>query len=52
MGQSDMKKDKVIHCRVTGDEHAAITSAAQAAGLSVTQFVISAAKAQAQRSAD
>lgn len=38
-----MKKDKVIHCRVTTEQQSAIATAAQGAGLSITQYVIRAA---------
>jgi uncharacterized protein (DUF1778 family) len=33
-------KSKVIHCRVTDDQHKTILDAAAKAGLSVTQFVL------------
>lgn len=38
-----MKKDRVIHCRLTEAEHEAIKAKAEAAGLSITQLVIRAA---------
>ena len=36
-------KPNVIHCRVTEEQHKAIKAAAEAAGLSITAFVIRAA---------
>lgn len=41
-------KSKVIHCRVTDDEHKAILAAAERAGLSITQYVLFAALGEAQ----
>jgi len=38
-----MKKDKVIHCRVTTEQQSAIATAAKGAELSITQYVIRAA---------
>ena len=38
-----MTRDKTIHCRLTAEEHAAIVAKAEAAGLSLTQFVVRAA---------
>lgn len=35
-----MTRDKTIHCRLTAEEHAAIKAKADAAGLSITQFVV------------
>lgn len=43
-----MTRDKTIHCRLTAEEHAAIKAKADAAGLSITQFVVRAALAQTQ----
>lgn len=39
-------KAKVIHCRVTEDQHAAISEAARNAGKSLTEYVIRAALAE------
>jgi predicted HicB family RNase H-like nuclease len=36
-------KEKVIHCRVTEDQHKAIKEAADQAGMSITNFVVRAA---------
>lgn len=36
-------KDKVIHCRVTDEQHKAIKEAADAAQMSITAFVVHAA---------
>jgi len=47
-----MKKDKVIHCRVTQEQQAQIAQAAADAGLSITQFVVRAALAQTPAPAD
>lgn len=38
-----MNRDKTIHCRLTTEEHAAIVAKAEAAGLSITKYVIQAA---------
>ena len=38
-----MKRTKVIHCRLTEDEHKMVVDAAKSADMSITQFVISAA---------
>jgi predicted HicB family RNase H-like nuclease len=35
-----MTRDKVIHCRLTTEEHAAVLAKAEAAGLSITQYVV------------
>jgi uncharacterized protein (DUF1778 family) len=43
-----MTRDKTIHCRLTAEEHAAIKAKADAAGLSITQFVVRAVLAQTQ----
>lgn len=40
-----MKKDRVIHCRLTEAEHDMIRSKAEASGLSITQLVVRAALA-------
>jgi len=47
-----MKKDKVIHCRVTADQQQAIAAAAAGAGLSITQYVIRAALSETPTPAD
>jgi len=47
-----MKKEKVIHCRVTEAEQQAIAQAAQDAGLSITKYVIRAVLAQIPELAD
>lgn len=31
---------KAIHCRLTTEEHAAVLAKAEAAGLSITQYVV------------
>ena len=36
-------KTKVIHCRLTENQHSAIIEAAKAAGMSITEFVLRAA---------
>jgi len=41
-------KDKVIHCRVTEKQHKAIKEAAEAAGISITAFVVRAALSGSQ----
>jgi uncharacterized protein (DUF1778 family) len=46
------KKTKVIHCRVTEDEHQIIADAAQKVGLSITQFVVATALARTLELAD
>jgi len=40
-----MTRDKIIHCRLTSEQHAAIKAAAEAANLSITQYVVRAALA-------
>lgn len=45
-------KTKVIHCRVTPEEHEAIVKAAKKEGLSLTKFVVRAVLAEAQAPAD
>lgn len=35
-----MIREKVIHCRVTKDEHEQIAKAAEEAGLSITRYVL------------
>lgn len=35
-----MKKAKVLHCRVTQEQHQAVYQAAKAAGVSMTQYVL------------
>jgi len=39
--ERDMKKAKVLHCRVTQEQHQAVYQAAKAAGVSMTQYVLS-----------
>ncbi|TQE95451.1 MAG: DUF1778 domain-containing protein [Spiribacter salinus] len=46
------QKNKVIHCRVTPAEHAAISMAAKDSGVSITQFVVRAALAKTPEPAD
>jgi len=41
-----MQRDKTIHCRLTTEEHAAVIAKAQAAGLSITQYVVRAVLAE------
>lgn len=45
-------KTKVVHCRVTEDQHKTILDAAAKAGLSVTQFVLRAALAEPAKAAN
>jgi len=47
-----MKKDKVIHCRVTEDQQSAIAQAAKLSGLSITQYVIRAVLSKTPAPAD
>jgi len=47
-----MNRKKVIHCRCTEEEQKAIAKAAEKAGQSITQFVISAALAKTPAPAD
>jgi len=37
-----MNKTKVLHCRVTQEQHQAVYQAAKAAGVSMTQYVLAA----------
>jgi uncharacterized protein (DUF1778 family) len=41
--ENTMTRDKIIHCRLTSEEHAAIKAAADAAGMSITAYVVKAA---------
>jgi len=45
-------KNKVIHCRVTEDQQKAIAAAAADAGVSITQYVLTAALAKTPALAD
>ena len=38
--QEEAMKSKVIHCRLTEDQHSAIVEAAKKADLSITEFVV------------
>jgi uncharacterized protein (DUF1778 family) len=44
--ENTMTRDKIIHCRLTAEEHAAIKAAADAAGMSITAYVVKAALSQ------
>ena len=37
-----MNKTKVLHCRITQEQHQAVYQAAKAAGVSMTQYVLAA----------
>lgn len=41
-----MAKSKVIHCRVTDDQHKTIAELAQSNGVSITEYVTRAALAE------
>lgn len=42
------ERNKIIHCRLTKDEHDAIKDRAAQLGQSITQYVVAAALAQSQ----
>jgi len=43
-----MNKTKVLHCRITQEQHQAVYQAAKAAGVSMTQYVLTAVLRAAQ----
>lgn len=45
-----MKRNKVIHCRLTEDEHKRIVDAAKEHGVSITKFIIKAVDASLDQS--
>lgn len=40
--EQDMNKTKVLHCRVTQEQHQAVYQAAKTSGVSMTQYVLAA----------